>query len=110
MKDFISLLLALCVGLSYTLHSAEPPTSTEPAKAQIAKTPEEKAKAEEQAKTYPLKTCLVSGDNLGGMGETIDCLYQGKLIRFCCKGCIKSFNKNPDKYLQELGTAKKPAA
>ena len=110
MKHSFLPLLALCTGLTFTLHSADTPPSPEPAKAAIVKTPEEKAQAAEQAKTYPLKTCLVSGDTLGGMGETIDCLYQGKLIRFCCKGCIKSFNKNPDKYLKELETAKKPAA
>lgn len=75
--------------------------------AQIVKTPEEKAKAAELAKTYPLTTCPVSGDKLGAMGETIDTLYQGQLIRFCCKGCIKSFNKNPDKYLKEIDAAKK---
>lgn len=81
-----------------------------PQKAQIVKTPEEKAKATELAKTYTLTTCPVSGDKIGGMGETIDTLYQGQLIRFCCKGCVKSFNKNPDKYLKEIDAAKKPAA
>ena len=86
---------------------SKPPT---PQKAQIVKTPEEKAKAAELAKTYPLTTCPVSGDKLGGMGETIDTLVDGKLVRFCCKGCVKSFNKNPDKYLKEIDSAKKPAA
>ena len=110
MKNLITLLVALSATLTFTLHSADTPPGPEAAKAAIVKTPEEKTQAAEQAKTYPLKTCLVSGDNLGGMGETIDCLYQGKLIRFCCKGCIKSFNKNPEKYFKELEAAKKPAA
>lgn len=108
MKSILLTLLGLTLVLSHSLPAADAPAS--PAKAQIAKTPEEKAQAAEQAKTYPLTTCLVSGDKLGGMGETIDCLYEGKLVRFCCKGCIKSFNKNPDKYLPELNSAKKPSA
>jgi YHS domain-containing protein len=41
------------------------------------------------------------------MGETVDAMYDGRLIRFCCKGCVKSFNKNPEKYLKEIDSAKK---
>lgn len=107
MKTTLCVLLAITATLTLPLSAADSP---QPAKAQIVKTPEEKTQASEQAKTYPLTTCLVSGDKLGGMGETIDCLYEGKLIRFCCKGCIKSFNKNPGKYLPELDAAKKPSA
>jgi hypothetical protein len=110
MKYILASLLALAATLSSNLQAADAPASTEVPKAQIAKTPEDKAGVAEQAKTYPLTTCLVSGDKLGGMGETIDCLYGGKLVRFCCKGCIKSFNKSPDKYLKELDSAKKPSA
>ena len=110
MKYLIACLLALTAAFTLTLQAADAPASPEAPKAQIVKTPEEKAQAAEQAKTYPLTTCVVSGDKLGGMGETIDCLYQGKLVRFCCKGCIKSFNKNPEKYLKELESAKKPTA
>ena len=110
MKYLLACLLALTAILSFPLQAADTSSVAEAPKAQIVKTPEEKSIAAEQAKTYPLTTCLVSGDKLGGMGETIDCLYQGKLVRFCCKGCIKSFNKNPDKYLKELESAKKPSA
>jgi len=109
MKYILTSLLVLTATCSFSLRAADATSSPEAPKAQIVKTPEEKALAAEQAKTYPLTTCLVSGDKLGGMGETIDCLYQGKLVRFCCKGCIKSFNKNPDKYLKELDSAKKPS-
>ena len=75
--------------------------------AQIVKTPEDKAKAADLAKSYPLTTCVVSHDGLGGMGETVDTLYEGRLIRFCSKGSVKSFNKNPEKYLKEIDSAKK---
>jgi len=43
-----------------------------PKSAQIVKTPEDKAKAADLAKSYPLTSCVVSHDALGGMGETVD--------------------------------------
>lgn len=48
---------------------------------------------------YPLETCVVSGDTLGTMGEPVDHVYDNHLIRFCCTGCIKAFEKEPDKYM-----------
>jgi YHS domain-containing protein len=110
MKIILPLTCALLTLGFISFSNASDTAAPKPPQAQIVKTPEEKAKAAELAKTYPLTTCPVSGDKLGAMGETIDTLYQGQLIRFCCKGCIKSFNKNPDKYLKEIDAAKKPAA
>ncbi|MFA9196864.1 MAG: hypothetical protein ACEQSM_04540 [Aliarcobacter sp.] len=107
------ILLLTCALLTFgfiSFSNASDTATPKAPQAQIVKTPEEKAKATELAKTYPLTTCPVSGDKIGDMGETIDTLYQGQLIRFCCKGCIKSFNKNPDKYLKEIDSAKKPSA
>ena len=61
---------------------------------------------------YPLTTCVVSGDKLeaGDMGPPINYVYkeEGKpdrLVRFCCKGCIKKFKKDPAKYLKEIDDA-----
>ena len=102
-------LICLLLGSFSSGHSEEIKSPAQKS-AQIVKTPEDKAKAADLAKSYPLTTCVVSHDGLGGMGETVDTLYEGRLIRFCCKGCVKSFNKNPDKYLKELDAAKKPAA
>jgi hypothetical protein len=60
---------------------------------------------------YPLTTCSVSGDKLGGdMGDPVDFVYQqpgkpDRLIRFCCKDCIDDFTKDPAKYLQKIDEA-----
>jgi len=65
-----------------------------------------KAKAE-----YPLKTCVVSDEQIGGsMGEGIDYVYKqdgkpDRLVRFCCKDCRKDFDKDPAKYLTLLDEA-----
>ena len=107
-KPYILLTCLLLASLPLG-HSEENKTPAQKS-AQIVRTPEDKAKAVELEKSYPLTTCVVSHDGLGGMGETVDALYEGRLIRFCCKGCVKSFNKNSDKYLKELDAAKKPAA
>lgn len=87
-----SLLLAL---LALPTQAEEKKTESAPLQAVIAKTPEEKAKVETQISSYPLKTCLVSGDDLGAMGETINTLYGEQLIRFCCKDACDPLIKNP---------------
>jgi YHS domain-containing protein len=42
--------------------------------------------------------CPVSGDTVGDVGKPVYAQYQGKTIAFCCKDCLKKFNKNPEKY------------
>jgi|UniRef100_UPI003782E4AA hypothetical protein len=53
-------------------------------------------------KPYPLKNCLVSGNELGSMGKPITKVYNDQQIKFCCKPCIKKFDANPAKYLAKL--------
>jgi YHS domain-containing protein len=63
------------------------------------------ARAAEDAKQvnpYPLKTCLVSGEKLGSMGKPYAMTYKGQQVQFCCKGCVKDFNKEPDKFLAKM--------
>ena len=79
----------------------------------------DKPTAAEKA-AYPLTTCVVSGDKLvGDMGGPIDYIYKqagqpDRLVRFCCKDCIKDFEKEPAKYLKKIDEAAamkaKPAA
>lgn len=54
---------------------------------------------------YPLKVCVVSGEKLGSMGAPYIHNHEGKEVQFCCKGCIKDFNKEPEKYLAKITTA-----
>ena len=60
-----------------------------------------------QLATYPLKTCVVGGEELGKMGTPVDKLYGTTLVRFCCDGCIKTFEKDSAKYLKEIADARK---
>jgi hypothetical protein len=69
------------------------------------------AKQTAKAKPYPLKTCLVSDEALGGdMGEPYVFTYKGREIKLCCKSCRKDFDKEPAKFLKKLETAEKKAA
>ncbi|MEM7310817.1 MAG: hypothetical protein AAF682_29370 [Planctomycetota bacterium] len=65
---------------------------------------------ESQKKTYPVKKCLVSEEPLDAMGGPIDMLYGTQLVRLCCKGCKKGFEKNPKEFLAKIDAAKKGAA
>jgi YHS domain-containing protein len=66
------------------------------------------AKIQEAAKhlkPYPLDTCVVTGEKLGGMGEPYVFVHQGREIKLCCKGCLKEFKKDPAKYLKQIEAA-----
>src|SRR5947208_225828 len=64
-----------------------------------------------KAKPYTLKTCIVSGEKLGGdMGEPYVFTYQGREIKMCCKDCKKDFDKTPAKFIKKLEVAEKKAA
>ena len=58
-----------------------------------------------QRKAYPLKVCLVEGSELGSMGEPAEYVHEGRLVLFCCKGCIEDFQAEAAKYLAQLDKA-----
>src|SRR5512137_1364233 len=66
-------------------------------------------KKAEKLKPYPLKTCVVSGDKLGEMGDPFVYAYKGREIKFCCKGCLKDFKKDPAKYIKMIDEAEAKA-
>jgi len=60
-------------------------------------------------KPYPLTTCIVSGDKLGSMGDAVVVVRDGREIKFCCKGCIKDFDKDPAKFITKIDEAEQAA-
>lgn len=71
----------------------------------IVKTPataEDAVTMMEPSKDYPLKTCVVSGEDLDGMGGPIAFMYDGTEVQICCKGCMKKFLADPAKYLPKI--------
>ena len=58
---------------------------------------------QQQLPFYPLTTCMISGDKLGGdMGKAVDLIYMNRLVRFCCSDCVKEFKKDPAKYVKQM--------
>lgn len=54
-------------------------------------------------KRYPLKSCIVTDNELGSMGKPLSKTYGDQEVRFCCKPCVKKFEQDPAKYLKKLG-------
>jgi YHS domain-containing protein len=76
----------------------------------LAADPAPAAKAPTTRPTYPLTTCVVSGEKLGEMGKPVVIQYEGHEVQFCCPSCQKEFKKDPAKYLKKIDdAAKKPA-
>lgn len=74
-------------------------------------TEKEAAWAEQQKRDYPLKTCVVSDEALGSMGEPDAYIYrvEGKpdrLVLFCCGGCEEDFMADPAAHLAKIDQAK----
>jgi len=67
------------------------------------------AEKSEKLKPYPLATCVVSGEKLGEMGKPYVYEYKGREIKFCCKDCLKDFNKDTAKYIKKLEEAEAKA-
>ena len=73
------------------------------------------SQAQPATQAYPIDWCIVSGEKLGEMGPAVDYSYSGRDIKFCCKNCIKIFDKEPARFMARLDSAaagliKQPAA
>jgi hypothetical protein len=85
-----------------------------PAQAHEAhKKDKEQAQVSTQAAAdYPVDFCVVSGDKLedGDMGPPINYTHKqdgksDRLVRLCCKSCVKDFKKDPEKFLKMIDEA-----
>lgn len=54
------------------------------------------------AKPYPLKICVVSGEELGSMGKPVKLTQDGQEVQFCCENCVDTFKAEPEKYVAQL--------
>jgi YHS domain-containing protein len=63
----------------------------------------------EKLKPYPLDKCVVSDEKLGEMGKPFVSEYKGREMKFCCKSCLKDFNKDTAKYIKKLEVAEAKA-
>lgn len=88
------LVILLAFGASFAAAQSSAPASRPTATANLA--------IKGPAKAYPLKICLVTDNDLDSMGDEVSFVYQGQVIKFCCKPCEKKFLRSPEKYLAKL--------
>jgi YHS domain-containing protein len=82
------LIVLLTAAFALTAFAADPSPSASAIAAASAQTSQKAANT----------VCPVSGDKVGDVGKPVYVEYKGQTIAFCCKSCLKKFNKNPDKY------------
>jgi hypothetical protein len=58
-----------------------------------------------QSAVYPLEKCVVSGEALGSMGESVNVVHEGTLIKICCDHCKPDLDKDPAKFVAMVKTA-----
>jgi hypothetical protein len=56
------------------------------------------------------KTCPVTGDELGSMGQPRAVTVKGQTIYVCCKGCVQQVQNDPDLYLQKVEAERQASA
>lgn len=55
---------------------------------------------EEEVSEVGNKICPISKKPVDVMGEPLQYEYEGKIYNFCCAMCLKTFKKNPEKYIK----------
>src|SRR5262245_39372578 len=94
MKTFsIALVLAL-TGMAVAFQ--------EPAAKPAAASADDAKIISDQAPSYPLTTCPISHESLDSMGKPLDVVHEGRLVRLCCKSCLKEFKKDPAPILKSI--------
>ena len=56
------------------------------------------------------KECPVSHEAIGSMGAGKTVIYKGKAVTLCCGSCVKTFAKDPAKFLAAAEAKTTPAA
>jgi Cu(I)/Ag(I) efflux system membrane fusion protein len=51
---------------------------------------------------YPLDTCVVTDLPLDSMGGPVKIEHDGRVVLFCCDGCLPAFAADPEAYLRKL--------
>ncbi len=96
-----ALVAALLFGAGMAVRTAQEPAPAKPESAANA----DAAVIEKQLPSYPLDTCIISDEPLDAMGDPYNLVHEGRLVRFCCKSCLKEFKKEPALVLAKIDQA-----
>lgn len=97
MRTALFLAFALAASCGGSHHDAAAPASSAPASSTA---PASGVVPPGQAKVGDKTTCPVSGEEFTVTESSPKVEYEGKTYYFCCPGCDKKFQSNPQKYLK----------
>ena len=92
----LALLAALVAGVAA-------PRQEAPAKQEVPAA--DAAIVAQQLPSYPLVKCPISDEPLDAMGGPLDITHEGRLVRLCCKGCLKGLKKDPAAAIAKIDQA-----
>lgn len=93
MKKVLVVIVALVFALSLSNSSVAQDKKAADKKVAVTKTVVDKKPVN--------KVCAVSNEELDKSAVTVT--YKDKTYALCCKKCIEKFNKNPEKYIKNIG-------
>lgn len=67
----------------------------------------DRAAIAEQGGHYPMTVCPVSEEEFGSMGEPVDIVLAGRLVRLCCKSCKKEVMNDPARFIAIVDEARR---
>ncbi|MBI1291668.1 hypothetical protein GC173_10560 [bacterium] len=70
----------------------------------------DKAVIGKQAESYPLDTCVVSGQPLNAMGGPVNMVVANQLVKLCCAGCEEKVEADPAGTLANIQKARQAPA
>lgn len=65
----------------------------------------DEAAKEAQREDYPMDVCPISGEELGSMGDPVELVLAGRLIKLCCAGCLGQVEAKPWEVLAKVDAA-----
>lgn len=101
MRKNIALLCLVGAALLGGCTASAPP----PPAAVQASAPQEDLVPATASAGYPLKECVVTGEELDA--DRVVMKYKGREVQFCCAQCVHDFKKDPDKYMAKVDAAEK---
>ena len=89
-------------GMYATVRINVPFAGLDPYKSEFVAKPQPPKQSNDKVLIAFQKTCPVTGNELGSMGEPVKRQVGNRVVFLCCPACIEKFDASKDKYLAQL--------
>lgn len=89
-------------GMYATVKIDVPFAGLEPYKSEFIARPQPPKQSDDKVLIAYQKTCPVTGNELGSMGDPVKRKAGDRVVFLCCPACIEKFEKSKDKYVAEI--------